>query len=91
MQDAINIEEVIRIAIEAGKAILEIYRRLRPGDPSTVQQAKTYFTNLFFNATRYDLSEVGRVKLNHKLHKADGVEETVLTQKDIVEAVRHLG
>ena len=72
------------------EAILEIYRRLRPGDPSTVQQAKTYFTNLFFNASRYDLSEVGRVKLNHKLHKGNEVEENVMTEPDIVETVRYL-
>ena len=72
------------------EAILEIYRRLRPGDPSTVQQARTYFNNLFFNPARYDLSEVGRVKLNHKLHRKGGVEETVLTKADIVETVRYL-
>jgi DNA-directed RNA polymerase subunit beta len=52
----------------ADEAVLEIYRRLRPGDPSTVQQARQYFNNLFFNPSRYDLSEVGRVKMNHKLH-----------------------
>ncbi len=72
------------------EAILEIYRRLRPGDPSTVQQARTYFNNLFFNPARYDLSEVGRVKLNHKLHSKGAVEETVLTKADIVETVRYL-
>jgi len=71
------------------EAILEIYRRLRPGDPSTVQQARTYFNNLFFT-TRYDLSEVGRVKLNHKLHRDNAITETVLTKKDIVETVRYL-
>ena len=71
------------------EAILEIYRRLRPGDPSTVHTAKTYFNNLFFNEERYDLSEVGRVKLNHKLHKGDEVEGTVLTKGDIVETVRY--
>jgi len=52
----------------ADEAVLEIYRRLRPGDPSTVQQARQYFNNLFFNPSRYDLSEVGRVKMSHKLH-----------------------
>ena len=72
------------------EAILEIYRRLRPGDPSTVQQAKSYFVNLFFNPSRYDLSEVGRVKLNHKLHREGGSDETVLTKQDIIEAVRYL-
>ena len=50
-------------------AIIEIYRRLRPGDPPTLQTATTFFNNLFFNPERYDLSKVGRLKLNHKLFK----------------------
>ena len=49
------------------EAILEIYRRLRPGDPPTTETATTFFNNLFFNPERYDLSRVGRLKLNHKL------------------------
>ncbi|PKN57225.1 MAG: DNA-directed RNA polymerase subunit beta [Deltaproteobacteria bacterium HGW-Deltaproteobacteria-14] len=74
----------------ADEAILEIYRRLRPGDPSTVQQARTYFNNLFFNASRYDLSEVGRVKMNHKLHNDHITDETILTKEDIVQTVGYL-
>ncbi|MCL4686624.1 DNA-directed RNA polymerase subunit beta [Myxococcota bacterium] len=49
------------------EAIIEIYRRLRPGDPPTVDTATALFYNLFFNPERYDLSRVGRLKLNHKL------------------------
>jgi DNA-directed RNA polymerase subunit beta len=49
------------------EAIIEIYRRLRPGDPPTIDTATNLFRNLFFNAERYDLSRVGRLKLNHKL------------------------
>ena len=49
------------------EAIIEIYRRLRPGDPPTLETATNLFNNLFFNAERYDLSRVGRLKLNHKL------------------------
>ena len=49
------------------EAILDIYRRLRPGDPPTVDTATNLFNNLFFNAERYDLSRVGRLKMNHKL------------------------
>jgi len=49
------------------EAILEIYRRLRPGDPPTLETATKVFNNLFFNGERYDLSKVGRLKLNHKL------------------------
>jgi DNA-directed RNA polymerase subunit beta len=48
-------------------AIIEIYRRLRPGDPPTVETATNLFRNLFFNPERYDLSKVGRLKVNHKL------------------------
>jgi len=49
-------------------AIEEIYRRLRPGDPPTMVAARNLFMNLFFNAERYDLSKVGRLKLNHKFN-----------------------
>ena len=50
-------------------AIMEIYRRLRPGDPPTLETAKTLFHNLFFNPERYDLSKVGRLKLNYKFYR----------------------
>jgi DNA-directed RNA polymerase subunit beta len=49
------------------EAIIEIYRRLRPGDPPTIETATNLFRNLFFNPERYDLSRVGRLKVNHKL------------------------
>jgi len=49
------------------EAIIDIYRRLRPGDPPTLDTASNLFHNLFFNPERYDLSRVGRLKLNHKL------------------------
>jgi len=49
------------------EAIIEIYRRLRPGDPPTLDTATNLFNNLFFNPERYDLSKVGRLKVNHKL------------------------
>jgi len=49
------------------EGIIDIYRRLRPGDPPTLETATTLFNNLFFNSERYDLSRVGRLKLNHKL------------------------
>ena len=51
------------------EAILEIYQRLRPGDPPTEEQAQNLFDNLFFNPERYDLSKVGRLKLNYKFHR----------------------
>ena len=49
------------------EAIIDIYRRLRPGDPPTLDTATNLFNNLFFNPERYDLSRVGRLKLNHKM------------------------
>lgn len=72
------------------EAVLEIYRRLRPGDPSTVQQARAYFENLFFNEGRYDLSEVGRVKLNHKMYKGQRYDDSVLRKEDIVAVVAYI-
>ena len=51
------------------EAILEIYQRLRPGDPPTEEQAQNLFDNQFFNPERYDLSKVGRLKLNYKFHR----------------------
>ncbi|MGY8805391.1 MAG: DNA-directed RNA polymerase subunit beta, partial [bacterium] len=55
------------------EATIEIYRRLRPGDPPTSETATNLFNNLFFNPERYDLSQVGRLKVNHKL-EFDGSE-----------------
>ena len=52
---------------ESEKALIDIYKRLRPGDPPTIETAIGLFHNLFFNPERYDLSKVGRMKLNHKL------------------------
>ena len=72
------------------EALIEIYRRLRPGDPPTLEAAKNLFENLFFNPTRYDLSRVGRLKLNHKFKLDVPIETAVLTKKDILETVRYL-
>src|ERR1700733_823505 len=71
-------------------AVLEIYRRLRPGDPPTLQTATTFFNNLFFNPERYDLSKVGRLKLNHKLKLDIPLEQGTLRREDILEVVRYL-
>jgi DNA-directed RNA polymerase subunit beta len=72
------------------EAIIEIYRRLRPGDPPTLKSANALFDSLFFNAERYDLSTVGRLKLNHKLGMKIPLEITTLTKEDILEVVRYL-
>jgi DNA-directed RNA polymerase subunit beta len=72
------------------EAIIEIYRRLRPGDPPTIETATTFFNNLFFNAERYDLSRVGRLKLNHKLRLHAPLDQGTLRREDILEVVRYL-
>ena len=72
------------------EAILEIYRRLRPGDPPTPETATTFFNNLFFNPERYDLSRVGRLKLNHKLKLTVPLDQGTLRREDILEVVRYL-
>ena len=72
------------------EALLEIYRRLRPSSPPTVEIAETFFENLFFNGDLYDLSEVGRYKINAKLGLDVDIENRALTKKDIVEAVKYL-
>ncbi|MGH7842063.1 MAG: DNA-directed RNA polymerase subunit beta [Candidatus Binataceae bacterium] len=75
------------------EAIIEIYRRLRPGDPPTLQTATTFFNNLFFNPERYDLSKVGRLKLNFKLFKDANhvpLDQGTLRREDILEVVRYL-
>ncbi|RNC69375.1 MAG: DNA-directed RNA polymerase subunit beta [Desulfuromonadales bacterium] len=71
-------------------ALIEIYRRLRPGDPPTLKSATALFENLFFNAERYDLSAVGRLKLNFKLGLQVPLDCQVLTKDDILEVVRYL-
>src|SRR5262245_27841000 len=71
-------------------AIIEIYKRLRPGDPPTIETATTFFNNLFFNAERYDLSRVGRLKLNHRLGLDAPLEQGTLRREDILQVVRYL-
>jgi DNA-directed RNA polymerase subunit beta len=72
------------------EAIIEIYKRLRPGDPPTMETATAFFNNLFFNPERYDLSKVGRLKLNHKLKINVPLEQGTLRREDILEVVRYL-
>ena len=72
------------------EAVVEIYRRLRPGDPPTFETALKHFNNLFFNAERYDLSKVGRLKLNHRLGLELPLDQTTLTREDILRVVKYL-
>ncbi len=72
-------------------ALIEIYRRLRPSNPPTLEVANEFFKNLFFNADHYDLSEVGRLKLNLQLSLDDvPLDYRTLRKEDILTAVRHL-
>jgi DNA-directed RNA polymerase subunit beta len=94
--DNLNIGSYLRDTLIADKlqspeeAILEIYRRLRPGDPPTLETAQNLFNNLFFNAERYDLSKVGRLKLNYKFKLDESLDNSVLTKRDILETIRYL-
>ena len=72
------------------EAVVEIYRRLRSGDPQSYESAVEHFHNLFFNAERYDLSRVGRHKLNHKLNVDVPLDQTTLTREDILQVVKYL-
>jgi DNA-directed RNA polymerase subunit beta len=72
------------------EAMVEIYKRLRPGETPSVETAKVLFENLFNNGKRYDLSPVGRLKLNKKLGLDLALEQRTLTAQDIVEVIRYL-
>jgi len=72
------------------EALVEIYRRMRPGDPPTLESTKALLENIFFNPRRYDLSKVGRLKMNKKLGQEVPLEERVLRKEDIVEVIRYL-
>ncbi len=71
-------------------AINDIYKVLRPGEPPTFDIAKEIFSNLFFKSERYDLSDVGRVKLNSKLNLQCSEDTTILRNDDIVAIIRHI-
>lgn len=72
------------------EALMEIYKKLRPGEPTTIETAQSLFDSMFFNEKRYDLSKVGRVKINKRLKLDTSLDITTLTKDDIVETVRIL-
>ena len=72
------------------EAINDIYKVLRPGEPPSFEVANEIFNNLFFTSVRYDLSDVGRVKLNSKLHLQCSDTITILRNDDIVAIIRHM-
>ena len=71
-------------------ALLTIYRRLRPGDPLTIENAEKLMKNLFFDPHRYDMGEVGRYKLNKRLGLDPVKKNRALDPEDIVEIVKHI-
>jgi DNA-directed RNA polymerase subunit beta len=72
------------------EALVEIYKKLRPGEPPSIKDAQKLFEGLFFEPKRYDLSVVGRLKLNKRLGLDVPLETRVLTEKDIIEILRYL-
>jgi len=71
-------------------ALIDIYRKLRPGEPPTRESAQTLLENLFFNSKRYDLAKVGRYKVNKKLELALPVGKGVLTEQDILATIDYV-
>jgi DNA-directed RNA polymerase subunit beta len=72
------------------EALLDIYRKLRPGEPPTKENAQTLLDNLFFNPKRYDLAKVGRYKINKKLEVAAPITTGTLTEDDVVATIEYL-
>ncbi len=72
------------------EALIEIYRRLRPGDPPTLDSSRSLFENMFFNPQKYDFSRVGRLKLNTKLVLNTPLDEKILHPQDFYEVIKFL-
>src|SRR5271167_41028 len=75
------------------EALIEIYRKLRPGDPPTLDTASALFEGMFFDARKYDFSRVGRLKFNIKLYEnqdATGLDKRTLTPEDFYGTIRYL-
>ena len=72
------------------ESLIEIYRRLRPGDPPTLDSSRSLFENMFFNPQKYDFSRVGRLKLNTKLGLNTPLDEKILHPQDFYEVIKYL-
>ncbi len=72
------------------EALLEFYRRLRPGDPPTLDNARNLITALFFNPRRYDLGRVGRYKLDKRLGHEEPIDTRILVPEDLIAIVREI-
>jgi DNA-directed RNA polymerase subunit beta len=88
--------ESIRLTLEKDHtetqddALLDIYRKLRPGEPPTREAAQTLLNNYYFNPKRYDLAKVGRYKINKKLGTHEAFDQQTLTINDIVATIRYI-
>jgi DNA-directed RNA polymerase subunit beta len=71
-------------------ALIDIYKRLRPGDPPNIDNARKLINNLFFNPSHYDLGSVGRYKLNKRLGLSESKKNRALDEEDIIEITRHI-
>jgi DNA-directed RNA polymerase subunit beta len=74
----------------AEEAVVEFFRRMRPGDPPNLDNAKRYLESLLFNARRYDLAKVGRYKLNKRLELPFPLDRLTLTKTDLVKVVERI-
>ena len=72
------------------EALIEVYRRLRPGDPPTLESSRSLFQGMFFNSQKYDFSRVGRLKLNTKLGLEGDLEQRILEPRDFFAVIRYL-
>ncbi|ABZ83947.1 DNA-directed RNA polymerase, beta subunit [Heliomicrobium modesticaldum Ice1] len=96
VQELFDGDERIRITLERDntenteEALVEIYKRLRPGEPPTVDSARSLLETLFFDPKRYDLAKVGRYKINKRLGISVEREVRHLTKDDIIAAIREL-
>ncbi|OGP51420.1 MAG: DNA-directed RNA polymerase subunit beta [Deltaproteobacteria bacterium RBG_13_43_22] len=94
--DGVNVSSSFRDTLVIDKiasteeAILEIYKKLRPSNPPTLEVANNFFQNLFFNSENYDLSSVGRLKLNRRLGQDIPLTERTLRKEDILLTVKKL-
>ena len=71
-------------------ALLDIYRKLRPGEPPSIDAARTLIENFYFNPKRYDLAKVGRFKINKKLGLERELTDSILTTEDVVATIEYL-
>ena len=72
------------------QALIEFYKRIRPGEPPNINNANNLVNDLFFNPRKYDLGRVGRYKLNKKLGSETPLSEKIITNEDIVAVLKHL-